>query len=101
MSKPHIQEDQHGLTFTAKIVPGSSRTALAGLLDDMIKIKVATAPQKGKANQSLVAFLAKRLGVKRSEVQIVAGQTSPVKQIRIAGLSAEAFLERMGLARKG
>jgi uncharacterized protein (TIGR00251 family) len=97
MSRPAIQEDADGVVFTAKIVPGSSRTALAGTLEDMIKIRVAAPPEKGKANQCLVEFLAKQLGVKKNAIEILAGQTNPVKQVRVAGLSAAALLEKLGL----
>ena len=101
MCKPNIQESVNGVTFTAKIVPGSSRTAVAGLLDDMIKIKVAAAPERGKANQCLVAFLAKRLGVKKNAVHITAGQTSPVKRVQVNGISSKILLEKLGLGKQG
>jgi uncharacterized protein (TIGR00251 family) len=101
MDRLTVQEDTSGVRFTAKIVPGSSKTALSGLLDDMVKIKVAAAPEKGKANQCLVAFLAKRLGVKKNAVQIKSGQTNPVKQIQVTGISAETLLERLGLGIQG
>jgi hypothetical protein len=98
MSKPAIQENADGVTFTAKIVPGSSRTMVSGVLDTMIKIRVAAAPEKGKANQCLIAFLAGQLGVKKNAIEIIAGQTSPIKQIRVAGLSAADLLDRLGLS---
>lgn len=97
MSNPQIQEDRNGVTFVAKIVPGSSKTAAVGLLDGMVKIKVAAPPEKGKANQCLVAFLAKQLGIKKQAVTIVAGQTNPVKHVRIVGVSAETLIEKLGL----
>jgi len=96
-----IQTDAAGVTFTAKIVPGSSRTAVAGLLDDMIKIKIAAAPERGKANQCLVTFLAKRLGVKKNAVHITAGQTSPVKRVQVHGISSQSLLEKLGLGKQG
>jgi len=92
-----IQEDARGVVFTAKIVPGSSRTAVAGTLENMVKIRVAAPPEKGKANQCLIAFLAQQLGIKKNAVEILTGHTNPVKQIRVAGLSAAALLERLGL----
>jgi hypothetical protein len=87
------------VVFIAKIVPGSSRTTVAGVLEDMIKIRVAAPPEKGKANQCLIAFLAGQLGVKKNEIDIVAGQTNPVKQVRVAGISATTLLERLGLSK--
>jgi uncharacterized protein (TIGR00251 family) len=97
MTKPVIQESSGGVIFTAKVVPGSSRTTVAGVLEDMVKVRVAAAPEKGKANQCLVTFLAKQLGVRRGDVEIVSGQTRPIKQVRVAGISAADLLEKLGL----
>ena len=96
-SRPAILEDATGVVFTAKIVPGSRRTAVAGILEDMIKIRIAAAPEKGKANQCLIAFLAQQLGVKKNAVAILAGHTNPVKRVRVAGITASQMLERLGL----
>ncbi len=97
-SGPAIVEDAEGVVFTAKVVPGSSRTAVAGTLGDMIKIRVAAAPEKGKANECLIAYLAKELGVKRNAIEILSGHTNPVKQVSVAGVSAAVLLERLGLS---
>ncbi|UCD49910.1 MAG: DUF167 domain-containing protein [Phycisphaerales bacterium] len=96
-SQPNIQEDERGVTFVAKIVPGSSKTAVVGLLDGMIKVKVAAPPEKGKANQCLIAFLAKKLGVKKNAIRIVTGQTNPVKHVQITGVSAETLQRQLDL----
>ena len=67
MANLTIQKVDKGVIFKTKIVPGSSPpTKICGLLDDMLKIKVTAAPEKGKANRCLVDFLAKKLGVKRN-----------------------------------
>jgi len=81
----------------AKVVPGSSKTAVCGLLDGMIKFKVSAPPQKGKANQALVEFLAKQLDVKRNAVSIVSGRTVPVENVRVLGLSYETLLAKLNL----
>ena len=101
MSKPAIQNNADGVVFTAKVVPGSSRTVVAGVLDDMIKVRVAAAPEKGKANQCLVAFLAKQLGVKKNNIEIVSGRTNPVKQVQVTGVSAIELLRKLGLGEQG
>jgi len=97
MPQPEIQEDEEGVVLVAKIVPGSSKTALAGLLDRMVKVKVAAPPERGKANECLIAFLARQLGVRKNAVHIVAGQTNPIKHVRIDGISAQMCLEKLGL----
>jgi uncharacterized protein (TIGR00251 family) len=92
-----IREIDGGVIFLAKIVPGSSKTAVCGLLDGMVKIKVSAAPEKGKANRCLVEFLSKQLGVKKNAVSIISGQTNPVKQVQVSGISAESLLKRLNL----
>lgn len=93
MSELKIQEAKGGVVFSVKVVPASSKTAVSGLWDGMVKIKVSAPPQKGRANKCLIDFLAKQLGVKNSAVSIIAGQNSPVKKIRVSGLSDELMTE--------
>ena len=97
MANQAIREVDGGVVFSVKIVPGSSKTSVCGLLDGMVKIKISAPPEKGKANQSLVKYLAKKLGVKRKDVHIISGQTSPVKSVEISGISAEMLVIRLGL----
>lgn len=101
MCRLKIHEDCYGVTLTVKIVPGSSKTAVAGILDGMVKIKVAAPPEKGKANECLTSFLAKQLGVRKNAVTIAAGQTSPVKQIEITGITTKTLRDRLGLGEQG
>ncbi len=81
-----ISEIDGGVCFCVKIVPGSSRTSIEGLLGGMLKIKVAAPPEKGKANKELTAFLARRLNVRKNDVEITAGHTNPVKTLHIKGV---------------
>lgn len=97
MSELMIQEVDGGVVFAVKIVPGSSRTGISGVFDGMLKIKISAPPEKGKANECLVEFLAKQLGVKGNHVSIISGQRSPVKQIRILGVSSDVLLKKLNL----
>lgn len=68
-----------------RISPGSSQTVFKGkMADGTIKIAVAAPPEKGKANQELIKFLAKELGVRKYQVQITGGLTEKNKLIRIS-----------------
>ena len=95
MTELKVQEADGGVVFSVKVVPGSSRTAISGLLDGMVKVKVSAPPQKGKANDCLVDFLAKQLGVKTNTISIIAGRSSPIKKIQVLGLSAETVVEKL------
>lgn len=97
MSKFKISESGDGVVFTVKVVPGSSRTVLAGLLDGMLKVKVAAPPEKGKANQCLTEFLAEKIGVKKKAVSVVSGLTSAVKQISVSGASISETAAALGV----
>jgi len=92
-----IEDVDGGVVFTAKVVPGSSRTKIAGLLGGMVKIKVAAAAERGKANKCLIEFLARTLGVKANAVSIITGLTNPVKRIKVAGVSADSLMKRLNL----
>ena len=102
MGNLKIEEHNEGAVFTAKIVPGSSGpTRICGLLDEMLKVKVSAAPEKGKANQCLIKFLAKQLGVKKNAVSIISGTTSPVKHVKVSGMSADTLLKKLNLNEQG
>ena len=98
MANPVIQEVDGGVVFAAKVVPGSSgQTRICGLLDGMLKVKVSAAPERGKANQCLLKFLAKQLGVKKNALSIISGKTSPVKHVQVLSISADTLLKKLGL----
>jgi uncharacterized protein (TIGR00251 family) len=98
MSELKIQKVEEDVVFLAKVVPASSKTAISGLLNGMVKIKVSAPPEKGKANKCLIDFLAKQLGVKTSDVSITTGQNNPIKKIKVSGLSAETVVRKLTLA---
>ncbi|TKJ33995.1 MAG: hypothetical protein CEE38_19320 [Planctomycetes bacterium B3_Pla] len=98
MANLTIQELDGGAVFTVKVVPGSSgKTRICGLLDGMLKIKISAAPEKGKANRSLIRFLAEELGVKNNEVSIISGVTGSIKRVQVSGISAGALIEKLNL----
>jgi hypothetical protein len=73
------------LQLKLRVIPKSPRTCWAGVLDDgTVKLRLHATPEKGKANEELIRFIAAELGVARPQVRIVAGLTSHSKQIRIS-----------------
>ena len=74
-----------------RVSPGASRTELVGRHGGGWKVRVAAAPERGRANDAVVELLAERLGVPQGSVSIVSGTTSRDKVIELQGLdSAEA-----------
>ena len=87
---PYYTKKENGIQITVKVVPGSSRSQIVGLYGQMLKIKVAAPPEKGKANKAVIEFLAEELNLKKTDVEITAGHTNSVKQVFLSGASIEA-----------
>ena len=72
------------LDLVLKVIPKSSRNEIVGIQPDgSLKVKITAAPQKGKANAAIFAFLADEFGVPKRNVEIVRGETSSVKHVKI------------------
>lgn len=78
-----------------KVVPGASRDEVAGELGDAIRVKLRAPPVDGRANAALISFLAGRLGVHASALNLVVGETGRRKIIAIAGLTAVEARRRL------
>ncbi len=70
-----------------KVVPGASRSEVAGLLGAAVKVRVSAPPEGGQANRAVCALLAERLGLPLAQVTVVAGPASPVKVIGLVGIT--------------
>jgi len=77
--------------------PRASRTEIAGPLGDALKIRVTGAPVEGQANAELCRFLAKALGIRKSAIDILRGDSGRHKQILLRGLTPAAAARRLGL----
>lgn len=77
------------------VQPRASRTEVVGPHGDAIKIRLRAPPVDGAANGELVAFLAKRLGVRREDVRIIGGITQRRKRVAISGWTARDVIARL------
>ncbi len=68
--------------------PGAKRDRIVGEFNGRLKIALAAPPVDGKANAALAKFLAKSLGVSKSSVSLVSGETMRDKRLRITSVSA-------------
>ncbi|HVW69208.1 MAG TPA: DUF167 domain-containing protein [Steroidobacteraceae bacterium] len=72
------------------VQPRASKTEISGVHDGRLRIRLAAPPVDGAANAALVSFIAEKLGIAKSRVQVVKGLASRRKVVRIEGLSAAA-----------
>ncbi|MBM4103065.1 MAG: DUF167 domain-containing protein [Planctomycetes bacterium] len=93
-----LTDTAEGVIFSVKVVPGSSRTRCAGEMGSMLKVNVAAVPEKGKANECLTEYLAGLLGIRKNAITILSGRTSPAKQIRAAGITADTLQQILSSA---
>jgi uncharacterized protein len=82
--------------LTIKVTPNAGRNDVTGCKDGVWQIKIGAAPDKGKANKELVDFLAEKLGVRKSAIEIIKGQTSRNKMLKVEGLGGEEIIKRLG-----
>lgn len=95
-----VLKEQNGhVTFKVRVAPRASKNQIVGVEGDAVKIRLAAAPVEGKANEALDKFLAALLDVPRSSVEIIAGQSSRNKVIRIRGVTPER-LEQVILGKR-
>lgn len=95
-SKPEnslrITETGDSVTFMVHVQPRASRNELCGLQGDELKLRLTSPPVEDAANKLCVEFLAKQLGVAKSNVAIIAGAKSRHKTIRVAGITRDRVL---------
>ena len=80
------------LKLKIKVVPGASKSGVSGWLGEMLKVRVAAPPEKGKANTAVLKLLAKELQLPESALSIAAGGTSQLKVIEIQGVTMAQVL---------
>ena len=84
-----LHETAAGVTFAIKVQPRARRNAVVGELGGAVKIALTAPPVDGRANQACIEFLAELLSLPRSAIEIVSGQSSRSKVIRVAGISVQ------------
>ena len=88
-----IRTTADGVEFKVRVIPRASKTEVVGSIEGMLKVRLKAPPVDGAANEELIKFLAKVLGVSKGNIEIISGQTSRTKRLRVAGITA-AELEK-------
>jgi uncharacterized protein (TIGR00251 family) len=86
---PPLVPSATGIRLSVHVQPRASRTELAGLHGDALKIRLAAPPVDGAANEALLRFVADTLGVPRSAATLVSGATARRKVVEVVGVRLE------------
>jgi uncharacterized protein (TIGR00251 family) len=96
MSMPtFLHATPDGVVMSIKLQPRASANAIGEALGNELRVKVTAPPVDAAANEALVRLLADTLDCPRNCVELVRGQTSRHKTVRVHGLSAEGVLARL------
>ncbi|HEX4869203.1 MAG TPA: DUF167 family protein [Moraxellaceae bacterium] len=82
MSEP-VRREGEAVVLVLHAQPGARESAFAGLHGDALKVRLAAPAQEGKANRELCRFLAEAFGVPRTAVELLAGDSSRHKRVKI------------------
>jgi uncharacterized protein (TIGR00251 family) len=91
-----IRETATGIELDVRVIPRAGRTAIAGVRDEMLLVRIAAPPVEGAANEALIAYLAEILGVPRRAVRLVSGERGRRKRIAIDGVSDDQVRQLVG-----
>ena len=91
-----LKEKDGAVTIKVKVQPRAPRTEIAGEHAGAIKLRVAAPPVDGKANEECRRFLAKLFEVSATSVEIISGDSSRDKVIRVRSISARRVHEALG-----
>ena len=73
-----------GVLLQLSVMPNARRTEVDGLHDGALRVRLAAPPIDGRANEALIAWLAKSLDVARRDIELLRGDASRRKQVAIA-----------------
>lgn len=95
MTLPWLRQTGDDVVLTLHVQPGARKTEIAGQHGEALKIRLAAPPVDGKANDCLIAFVAERLDIAKSRLELVSGQSNRAKRVRVAGVSADFVAVRL------
>lgn len=90
-----LEQRPTGVLLPVKAQAGARINAIRGEQSGMLKVSVTQAPEKGKANAAIVDLLAQQLGLKRSQIELVSGDSSSLKKFLICDCTLEEVNQRL------
>lgn len=86
-----LESHADGVILPVRAHAGARQNAILGEREGALRVAVTAAPEKGKANSAIIAVLSKALGVSKSSLELIAGDTSPQKRFLIHGATVHSL----------
>jgi uncharacterized protein (TIGR00251 family) len=90
-----LEPHRDGTILPVRAHPGARRNEIRGLQDGALKVSVTQAPEKGKANKAVIELLSKQLGLRKSQIELLAGETSSQKRFLLRDVTADDLRRRI------
>ena len=92
-----VQLEPHasGVILPVRAQPGARQSAIRGEHQGMLKVSVTQVAEKGKANKALIEVLASELSLRKSQIELLSGETSHDKRFLIREIDAEELSRRL------
>lgn len=90
-----IQDHGSGVTLKIRVQPKASRSEIVGVVEGILRVRLTAPPVEGAANKECIRFLSKKLGIAKSKIEIVSGERSREKILRIDGVSRDDVRRRL------
>ena len=91
----HLESHSKGTILPVRAHAGARRNTILGQREGALRVAVSAAPEKGKANQAIVALLSKTFGISKSSIELIGGPTSRHKRFLLAGISLEQARQKL------
>jgi uncharacterized protein (TIGR00251 family) len=96
MMKEYLRQTRSGVEVLIRLAPRAAKNRIGGEHNGRLKVSVTSPPVDGKANKHLIKLLSARLKVARTNLSIVAGETSRDKTILVNDLDLKTIEKRLG-----
>ena len=95
-----LESRNDGVLLPVRAQPGARSAGIRGEQDGALKVSVTQAPEKGKANKAILELLAKQLRLRKSQLELISGETSHQKRFLVRDITADELQQRIGEAVK-
>lgn len=94
----HLEQTDAGVILPVRAQAGARRNAITGIHGGMLKVAVTQAAEKGKANKAIIKVLCDALDLRRSQLELLHGATSPQKRFMIHDIALTELARRITTA---
>ncbi|BFY98893.1 hypothetical protein BsWGS_01933 [Bradybaena similaris] len=97
-NKPVSTRPDNSIVIRVLAKPGAKQNGISGLTEDCVGVQIAAPPVEGEANTELIKYIAKTLGIRKSDVSLDQGSKSRTKVLLLdkdCGLSVDAVIEKL------